>query len=302
MQPDFAGPYISWQLEPGMRHRLVQEVGDPWEGRIASIQLGSDMGVMLFQNKYVMFSGSGYVSFASSVPDIKKSVPGAVNYYASLILYPLRSANPLGILSGNSSLSEFRFFPLPAMASEKDSDLADIRNLTNPIDFIMFFLGSGPDEQFGLTLYADTMFRGDSLELPIAGRPNHYQLSEYNFAKKPKSLKMHAGPNLSAGTAAVVDIPKALDISGRWRCSNNRTFEIIQMRLEIICTDLGSGLQGKGILDYDNKVKIIWSDFSAQKQIWSITSRDNEGKPTKMDMGNGLELTRLSSLIEPLKK
>jgi hypothetical protein len=302
MQPDFAGPYKSWPHEPGIRQRLVQELSDPWEGRIASIQLGSDMGVMLFQNKYFMFSGSGYVSFASSVPDIKKAVPGAANYYASLIIYPLRSANPLGILAGNSSLSEFRFFPLPEMASEKDSDLADIRNLTGPIDFIMFFLGSGPDEQFSLTLYADTMFRGDSLELPEAGKANHYQLSDYNFAKKPKSLKMHVGPKLLAGTATVVDIPKDKDISGKWRCSNNRTFEIIQMRLEIICTDLDSGLQGKGILDFDNKVKIIWSGFTGQKQIWSITSRDNEGKPTKMDMGNGLELTRLSSLIEPLKK
>ena len=55
-------------------------------------------------------------------------------------------------------------------------------------------------------------------------------------------------------------------------------------------------------MDYDNKVKITWSYFSGQKQIWNITSRDSEGKPTKMDMGNGLELTRLSSLIEPLKK
>jgi hypothetical protein len=302
MQPDFAGPYQSWHHEPGIRQRLVQEVGDPWEGRIASIQLGSDMGVMLFQQKSFMFSGSGYVNFASSVPDIKKSVPGAANVYASLIIYPLASANPLGVLAGNSNLNEFRFFPLPEKASEKDSDIADIRNLIVPIDFIMFFLGSGPDEQFGLTLYADTMFRGDSLELPIPGKPNHYQLSEYNFAKKPKSLKMQVGYESLSGSATVINLPKDKDISGRWICSNNRTFEITQIGLEIICTDIDSGLQGKGILDYDHKVKMIWSDFSGQKQIWDITSRDSEGKPTKMDMGNGLELTRVSSLIEPIKK
>jgi len=49
-------------------------------------------------------------------------------------------------------------------------------------------------------------------------------------------------------------------------------------------------------------MKVIWSDPSEEKQIWDIIGRDNEGKPTRMRSGNGLELTRLSSLVEPLKK
>jgi hypothetical protein len=296
-QPGFAGPFKSWLLEPGRRQVLVPEISPPWEGHIASIQMGPEVGVMLFQNKFFRFSGSGYVYMKSSVPDIQKTYPTAPNVYASMIIHHSGSGNPIGILAGSSKVSEFRFFPMPEPALERNAELADIRNLVAPIDFVMFFPSNRPDEKVDLTLFSDIMYKGDSLKLPVAGKDRAYHLADYNFAEKAASLKMQLPP--AGGIQQIT--PQVSNLVGRWLSSDGRTFEIAQQGENIVWMDMKFGLQGKGRINFNN-IEITWYElYGEKKSTWKIITRDNTGLPTKIEIGSGLELTRLSSLTEPIK-
>jgi len=190
MQPDFNGPYQAWNLDSGLRQRLIQSVGSNWEGKIISLQMGTDVGVMLFQNKYFRFMGSAYINFSSSVANIKLSVPGAENKFASLILYPKNEGNPVGLLAGNSATSDFRFFPLPENINENIHTLADIRHLVSPVDYLLFFPGKSINSGVVATLYSDIRWQGQSLKLPLKAGETRYDLGDLNFASKSKSLKI----------------------------------------------------------------------------------------------------------------
>jgi hypothetical protein len=297
MHPGFAGQSKSWILEPGKRQILVQEIGQPWEGKIASIQMGKEVGVMLFQNKFFRFTGSGYVYTRSSVPDINKYAPNAANVYASMIIYHSESGFPLGILLGSSNQNKFRFLPLPELESERHCEIADLKNLLAPIDFILFFPSDKPDERVDITLFSDIMYKGDSLQLPIAGKDRAYHLSDYNFAEKVASLKMQLPP--ASGIQQIT--PQVSNLAGKWKSSDGRIFEMTQQDEDIVWTDTNFGLQGKGHLDFD-KIDVIWYElYGAKTGTWNIIARDSTGLPTTIEIGYGIVLTRLSSLIEEIK-
>ncbi|MGD9347498.1 MAG: hypothetical protein PVH84_16655 [Candidatus Aminicenantes bacterium] len=190
LQSDFKGPFLSWKLEPGMRQRFIHNVGDAWKARIVSIQMGTDVAIMLFQKENFRFAGSAYTNLSASVNNISFSLPGAENKYSSLIIYPKTQGNPLGILAGNSETSDFRFFPLPENKDENRQDLADIRHLMSPIDFILLFPGKGPDSAVSATLYSEIRLSGHSIKLPLKARKTRYNLIDLNFAGRAKSLRI----------------------------------------------------------------------------------------------------------------
>lgn len=190
MQPDFAGPFLAWKLDKGMRQRLIQSISDAWVGKIASLKMGPDVGVMLFQNKYFRFKGSAYINFNASIADLKATIPGAEHKFVSLIIYPKNEGNPIGLLAGNSANSDFRFFPLPEQNNENINTLADIRHLVSPIDFLLFFPGKGVNSGLTATLYSDIRCQGQSLKLPLNAGETRYNLGDLNFASLAKSLKL----------------------------------------------------------------------------------------------------------------
>ncbi|MFC2165050.1 hypothetical protein ACFLT2_08660 [Acidobacteriota bacterium] len=190
LQVNFQGPFLSYKIEPGMRQRLVSSISEAWEGRIKSVQIGPEAAVTLFQKKYFRFSGSGYVSFTSSVADISKSVPGAANKYMSLIVYPVKVGNPLGILAGSSASNDFRFFPLPEKRDETTYSYADIRHLVSPIDFVLLFFGKTPNSRVAATFFSKISWSGQSIRLPTQGGKERYNLADFNFAGRAQSLRI----------------------------------------------------------------------------------------------------------------
>jgi hypothetical protein len=290
LHPGFAGQSKSWVLQPGQRQILVQEIGPPWEGQFASIQAGSEVGVMLFQQKGFKFVGSGYTRIEGSIPDLKQTVKEANPSYSSLIVFQHANRNPVGILAGNSSQSVYKFYPLPEMFDQRYSYWADVRLHLPPIDFVMFFSGDRTDEKVLLTLCSDISFKGDSLKLNEYIGPGVYHLADYKFEGRTASLML----DLSQAQSQPL-VPKVSNLAGKWQTSDGRTFEIAQQGENIVWMDMNFGLQGKGHLDFD-RIDIIWYElYGAKTGIWTIVSRDGSGLPTKIDIGNGLELTRLQN-------
>jgi hypothetical protein len=186
--PNFQGPFLSYKIEPGMRQRLIPSISEGWVGRVKSIQIGPEVAVTIFQNKHYRFYGSGYVSITSSVADTTKSLSGAANRFMSLIVYPIRVGNPLGILAGSSVRSDFRFFPLPENMDGKASSYADIRHLVAPINFVLFFFGKTPGSQVAATFFSEISWSGQSLKLPNQEGKESYNLADFGFARRTKSL------------------------------------------------------------------------------------------------------------------
>jgi hypothetical protein len=189
-QTNYQGSHLAWELKPGLRQRLVLQISDQWAANIKSIQIGTNVGVMLYQEKYFKFSGSEYVNLTASTPDINQSIPGRQNRYASLIVYPKIAGGPSGILAGNGSKNEFRFFYMPENASEKSFGFADVRHLMAPIDFVMLFSAAGSGEKIRATLFSGISYGGNSLVLPIAGKGDRYSLADYGFAGVVQSIRL----------------------------------------------------------------------------------------------------------------
>lgn len=196
IMPNFQGPPRSYTLQQGNRHLFEMELPAAWAGKIASIEIGSDVEVMLFQKKYFKFNGSNYVSLASSAADISKRIPGAENKYTSFIIYWKQMKSPLGILAGNSSKSDFRFFALPESAQENYYSWADIRHLMEPIDFILFFSGNQPIGSVSITLWDNISYKGEFLNLPSDSKTDRYYLKDHNFAGRAKSVKIRYSPKV----------------------------------------------------------------------------------------------------------
>jgi len=190
LQANFQGPFLSYEIEPGMRQRLVSSISEAWVGGIESVQIGPEVAVMLFQKKHFRFSGSNYVSFTSSVADISKSIPSAANKYMSLIVYPMIVGNPVGVLAGNAASNDFRFFPLPEKMAETTYSYADIRHLVSPIDFVLFFFGKTPGSRMVATFFSKISWSGQSLRLPSQEGKERYNLADFNFAGRAQSLKI----------------------------------------------------------------------------------------------------------------
>ena len=142
LNPNFPDMSRSWKLEPGMRQLLIQDIYPPWD-KIISIDIGSKVSVMLFQKKYFKFNGSNFVNLASSISDINKSIPGRENRYKSMIIYPRELGNPMGVLAGNSTYQDYRFFWLPQLGKELSWGYADIKHLMKPMDFIQIYPAQG---------------------------------------------------------------------------------------------------------------------------------------------------------------
>lgn len=188
LQPNFQGPFLSYKIESGMRQRLVSSISESWAGRIKSVQIGPEVAITLFQKKHFRFSGSGYISLTSSVAYVTKSVLGDADKFMSLIVYPIRVGNPLGILAGSSVRGDFRFFPLPENMAGKASNYADIRHLVGPINFVLFFFGKTPGSQVAATFFSETSWSGQSLKLPTQEGGESYNLADFGFARRTRSL------------------------------------------------------------------------------------------------------------------
>ncbi len=178
--PDYSGPHKVFELEPGRSSLAVADIGTPWAGKIVSVEVGAEVGVMLFEQINYRFHGSGYVNLGASVRDLSKAVPGAPNRYSSLIVYRRGLGNPLGLLAGNSGADEFRFFPLFQHAG---CSYADVRHLMPPpIDFVMLYSAQDSGERISARLFDGLSCQGKSVLLRGENRIDNHRLADHGFA------------------------------------------------------------------------------------------------------------------------
>ncbi len=224
--PDFSGPHQVFELEPGKSSLAVADIGSPWAGGIASIDVGGDVGVMLFEKINYRFRGSGYVNFVASVPDLSKAVPGAPNGYSSLIVYRRGLGNPMGLLAGNSGASEFRFFPL---FQHHGCSYEDVRHLMPPpIDFVLLYSAQGHGEKLSARLFDGLSCQGKSVLLTGKIGLDHHRLADHGFTGPVVSMNLEttlpvaqmqdrlllADPSQAAGAP-----PKPAMPAGKGNCS-----------------------------------------------------------------------------------
>lgn len=195
---EYQGDFTSWEFKPGLRHRLIWELGDEWDDRISSAKIGSKVGVRTWNDHHFYDESEKYVrtGFYEDGPCAIHWVgPEADNKISSLILFPTPGASlwkgpPVGITLKNwdrvwGPVME-QFFPLPEDPNQKRAKFATI---TSPIhdlsDLVQVTYGV-----WGY-LYEDKNFGGHSGFFPVRrnGRIKHTStLSTFDLEDKVSSL------------------------------------------------------------------------------------------------------------------
>ena len=127
---NFIGEYMRFKIEPGMRHKLVPNLGG-MDNRISSIQVGSKVAVIGFKYKNFI-EGAMNTVFWNSNKNLHES--GLGDTFSSLIVYPKECGNlPVGAyLIDHRTFSHRRqFFPLPEPLNETESRYATLPNMND---------------------------------------------------------------------------------------------------------------------------------------------------------------------------
>ena len=165
---NFVGEYMRFKIEPGMRHKLVPNLGG-MDNRISSIQVGSKVAVIGFKYKNFI-EGAMDTVFWNSNKNLHES--GLGDTFSSLIVYPKECGNlPVGAyLIDHRAFSHRRqFFPLPELLNEIEARYATLPNMNddaNEVSFYPFFFKTPVCGNIQVTLYEHANFKGKSITLP----------------------------------------------------------------------------------------------------------------------------------------
>lgn len=187
---DFKGASLTVRLQPGIRHRLLPDLGG-LDKKISSIIVGDTVKVLAFTNKDFGGAVREYVyTIAANLPDEDR--------ISSIILCP-REEPPQGVLFIQKRLSEVKtlpqrswnyitgqgiFFPLPEAETELQ---AKFPRLAGNWDGRARYVYVSP--AVALDLFEGPEFSGRSLSLPSpdSGRQTVFDLSSLNLSDPKKS-------------------------------------------------------------------------------------------------------------------
>ena len=219
----------SWRLAPGMRQRLVDYVGDELNNMLASIRIGENVSVALFDEPH--FGGKWRTYDASTR---KLSYP-MLNRTSSLIVYPKEAGGPLGIeLVGNWRR---QFFPLPELAEETEALYPYVGSVMDDGAESVRIFGNYGDIEAVLFEHRD--FTGQQMTLSGSERADaSIYLGQYQMERLVSSLRLvWAGPSpsgidpipsnaepLSGVGTAIID---GVMSSGEWANAGTIEFEAI---------------------------------------------------------------------------
>ena len=227
--PGFQAITKSWRLAPGMRQHLVCDVGRELNNMLASIRIGENVGVALFDEPH--FGGKWRTYDVSS----RKLPYPMLNRTSSLIVYPKEAGGPLGIeLVGNWRR---QFFPLPELLVETESIYPHVGDHMDDGAESVRIVGNYGDIEAVLFEHPD--FAGQQITLPGSERVDtDIYLGQYQMERLVSSLRLIwtgsllsgidpvpsiAEPVAGVGTATIDGVMS----SGEWDNAGTIEFEAI---------------------------------------------------------------------------
>lgn len=163
---DFSGDYWSFTLDPEMRHLLVRFLGGWYTNGISSIEIGSNVKLAVYRERY--FGGQSRV-FENSVRHVSDHWKMPID---SIIVFPRAQADPLGVvlrdlafntITGTGNAPAMQFFPLAESIHDDEALYPAVGGYIN--DKAGYVLLQGADIE--AELFKDLDFEpGYSLVLP----------------------------------------------------------------------------------------------------------------------------------------
>lgn len=215
--PDYTGTWIRYKMEPGMRQRLVPQIYPGMEDKVTSIQIGSNVGVVLFAGpSFHGGDGSDYKYFDQSVTKVEVDFR-----VGALVVYPKAANVPLGVwlwdersgFSGFPMPYEISFFPLPESETISEQgyeflgrfNLDKNANVIDLADIASKAVPASTSANIEAVLYEERDFGGTPLTLPGSGgweSMRGVNLGKFSWSDRPASLKVRwKGPPLALGPA-----------------------------------------------------------------------------------------------------
>jgi hypothetical protein len=305
--PNYAGMWIRYKMEPGMRQKLVPQIHPEMEDKVSSIQVGSMVGVIGFANPSFNqdWHKSYYLSTKSSLPEMKNQNELVLNdMISSLIIFP-SAGHPVGVWLIDSipiKTSAIRaFFPLPEQENVNEIEYPDLSQ---------FGLDKNTDWLFsdylsvGITLYDERNFNGTQLTLPGAGGwESKYtagfafasNLRDYAWGDRAASIRISwtgLPLNLGPPTPPKIEPPPVINLAGTWQSSIGAVYEITQEGNQFTWFAAKFNQTGKGYINEKN-VAASWSDKEVTgSATGEITKTDAQGRATEIRWSNGVVFTR----------
>ncbi len=207
---NFVGRYIRFKLQPGMRQLLVPGLPEAFNDVISSIQVGSNVAVMVFEDANfgdleghfsVPFPGMGPHRLPFSDYILKESekvmVTAGNDSITSLIVFPRTQVQPSGVMLGDQGRNDYgyKFYPLPESLNSteaKYTHLPEMDDDANEIRVYPYDRNSPACGKVYVTLYESPNFQGRSITLPgadgVLPGDGFFELGPYQFNDTASSL------------------------------------------------------------------------------------------------------------------
>ena len=160
---EFHGDSHPWILAPGMRHRLVDQFPGWLNDEISSIEVGSEVKVIIYR----------HADYAGPSKTYEGKVSSLSSYWndeiSSLIIFPKTQADPSGVVLSDTAFNTVtgyepahQFFPLPENLDDKNASYPGLGNYMN--DNAEYVLIQG--DNIEVELFKDSNFdEGDECNL-----------------------------------------------------------------------------------------------------------------------------------------
>ena len=207
---DHVGASRQYDLEPGMRYRLVPGL-EHLNDKTSSVIVGTNVSVHVFE--HTNFGGR-----TAELTDTTAKVGSWLDNHISSLVVAQRGAVFEGaVLSGPPPFTPQYFFPLPEMLAESEARYPSIGSDLNDKSIKLSICG----EHVSVTLYRHANYAGEPRDVPGRGpKPApcvSYRLHDYQFGKEASSLVVRTAavaPKLVRPDIPVPPPPRGGDAAG----------------------------------------------------------------------------------------
>jgi hypothetical protein len=191
---NYVGHRVCFNLEPGMRHKLVPTLGS-MNDRASSVQVGEGVNVIIFQHAHFAGERNRHDVSVRNLVSPEHRVGRPVNFndlVSSMIIVPRHK--PLSGVTLGEGVETFRkmsvFYPLPER-------LIDYVARYPNLDWMSMndkAIEVGLEGEVVVTLYEHANFEGRWIRLPTVGtkKQGYFDLNPYQFSGIVSSLEVRA--------------------------------------------------------------------------------------------------------------
>lgn len=282
---NFVGDHRSWKLTPDMRQRNVEFIGSDFNDIISSVQVGSDVEAVFFED--ANWGGHNYGFYKGNLNELGG---GGNDSFSSLIIVPkgqhifgvsLDKYTPNTILGGGLH-PDAQFFPIPQFKKDTLAYYEAVNGVMNDEAVFMQMFGD-----MEVTLYEHGHYGGQSLTLPGADKSiKQFYLNEYGFDKRISSVVVKVAVSAPAPTPGAPAAPGTPNIAGNWKGSNGLTYNITQNNTTFTW-NASNGEVGNGTIN-GTKINASWkSGFTTGSASGTIFLND-KGATITINWNNGV--------------